>query len=406
MFYGQFPAPEIPVAGGCETRSAAFTQTGTIIGNRVWLDSNANGIQDAGEGGISGLCVNLYDANENLIQRTSTDSNGYYGFNVQPGTYIVEFVRSPGLNFTSQNVGDDSLDSDADPLTGRAEVQVSSDVLSLDAGLIPSSGSTLTPNPLVNLPLAQVGPIRSGRLIYSYIADYFQNSCLIYAFASEEVLARLPQCHMVFHQLAGGGYMLDISELRDVAEANQRKKGSDFDYASNLFSEVPPARGKPAFQLNVYISYQNQSGWMYDPLYQAYLRYVDTSEFDQAGILHPDVDRLTGRQLHFENVIVLFADHEVISPTNLDIHLDQGKTGKAILFRDGQMFKIKWSTKSGEYEKQTGFRRPIQFLNTDGSPVPLKPGHTWILVVTPDSTVEEQSAGVWLLNFHQPPGAK
>jgi hypothetical protein len=158
--------------------------------------------------------------------------------------------------------------------------------------------------------------------------------------------------------------------------------------------------------LNIYIAYQNQSGWFYDPLYQAYLRYVDTSEYDQAGILHADTDRLTGRQLHFENVIVLFARHEVISPTNLDIHLNKGKTGQALLFRDGQMYEIKWSTEPNEDEQTTGMKHPIQFLNLNDSPAPLKPGHTWILVVTPDSTVQEKSAGEWTLTFSQPPGAK
>jgi hypothetical protein len=37
---------------------------------------------------------------------------------------------------------------------------------------------------------------------------------------------------------------------------------------------------------------------------------------------------------------------------------------------------------------------------------PLKPGHTWILVVTPETTVTEESPGQWVLQFFQPPGAK
>jgi hypothetical protein len=42
----------------------------------------------------------------------------------------------------------------------------------------------------------------------------------------------------------------------------------------------------------------------------------------------------------------------------------------------------------------------------DKTPFPLKPGHTWISVVTPETTVTEESAGEWLLQFFQPPGAK
>src|SRR5512143_2278786 len=68
IFYGEFPRPEVPVSGGCETRIGPFVQSGILLGRRAWLDSNGNGLQDPGEGGIRGLCVNLYDANGNLIQ--------------------------------------------------------------------------------------------------------------------------------------------------------------------------------------------------------------------------------------------------------------------------------------------------------------------------------------------------
>ena len=175
-------------------------------------------------------------------------------------------------------------------------------------------------------------------------------------------------------------------------------------WSSNCYAATPPSSGSPASLLRVYFAYQNQSGWAYDPLSRAYLRYVDTSEYDQAGILHPDTDRLTGRQLHVENLIVLYARHDVVSPTNLDIHLGQGKTGPAVLFRNGLMFKIKWSTMP--QEQNGGQVRPIRFLENDGTPAALAPGHTWVIVVTPDSKLELTSPGQWLLNFVQPPGAK
>jgi hypothetical protein len=155
----------------------------------------------------------------------------------------------------------------------------------------------------------------------------------------------------------------------------------------------------------VYISYLNQSGWVYDPLYQGWLRYVDTSAENLAGVLFPDKDRLNGRQLHFENVIVLFANHEVISPTNLDIHLEEGRIGDAVLFRDGRMYNIQWSTKPGAYEQETGLRRPIQFLNNDNTPAPLKPGRTWVLIATKESGVLEESTGIWKVLFSAPAGA-
>jgi hypothetical protein len=134
---------------------------------------------------------------------------------------------------------------------------------------------------------------------------------------------------------------------------------------------------------------------------------VDYADQGTPGVVHPEVDRLTGRQLHFENVIVLFAKHEVISPTNLEIRMEQDWLGDALLFRDGKMYKIRWSTVTTDEEFESGRRRPIQFLNLDDqTPFPLKPGHTWISVVTPETSVTEQSAGEWLLQFVQPEGAK
>jgi hypothetical protein len=405
VFYGEFPQVESPVEGGCETRIGPIPKTAAIIGNMVWYDANGNGLQDPGEHGISGLCVNLHDSRDNLIERTSTDSNGFYAFNVQPGKYSVEFVAPSSLTFTRRAGGDPSRDSDADPASGRAAVTVASDDMTVDAGLVVRSGSSLPTAPQSTLPPAQVGPIRSGRLIYRHIAQYFENSCLIFGSASPEVLALLPQCLIVFHQIYGGGYMLDLSQMQSVALQNQRKSKTQFDYSGNRFDPSPMTSGTTASELRTDFAYQNQSGWAYDAASQSYLRYVDTSEYDQAGILHPEIDRLTGRQLHYENVIVLFAKHQVISPTNLDIHLDPGTTGDALLFRDGRVEKITWATTSLQ-QAESSAMRPIRFLGPDGQPAPLRPGHTWIVVVTPETTVEQSEPGRWLLTFVPPAGAK
>ncbi|MEW6487391.1 MAG: SdrD B-like domain-containing protein [Thermodesulfobacteriota bacterium] len=89
------------------------------IGDRVWEDLNANGIQDDGEPGVAGVTVNLYDCLDNFVASTTTDSNGLYLFDgLTPGDYYLVFVQPNGYFFTLQNVGDDELDSDADPTSG------------------------------------------------------------------------------------------------------------------------------------------------------------------------------------------------------------------------------------------------------------------------------------------------
>ncbi len=406
VFYGEYPQPEIPATGDCEIREEIFSQTSNILGNRVWLDENKNGRQEPFESGIRGVCVNLYDSAGNLIQQTSTDSNGYYGFNVDAGKYIIEFDAPEWLDYTSQNVGDENADSDADPLTGRVEAEGSTSLLYLDAGLIPSETIHPPDDESTEMPIAQVGPIRSGRMLYADLGRFFRSSCLVYAFASPEVLDLIPQCVFVPHDEASGGAMMSLERMMKIAEDNKRLTPSDFDYSGNLFSEEAPAGGMPVEQINVRVALLNQSGWIYDPLSESWLRFVDDALVETAGQLHPAIDKLTGRQLQFDNVIVVFAEHDVITPTNMDIHLELGDGSYAYLFRDGKKYDIRWSLKAREYEKVTGRPRPIYFMDANGNQVPLKPGNTWIFVATPYSLVTDMGDGVWQMKYIPPEGAK
>ncbi|MCO5183272.1 MAG: carboxypeptidase regulatory-like domain-containing protein [Anaerolineae bacterium] len=61
------------------------------IGNYVWVDENSDGYQDAGEPGIPGVIVKLYDAAGTLVDTVVTDANGGYLFDDLPaGTYYVD----------------------------------------------------------------------------------------------------------------------------------------------------------------------------------------------------------------------------------------------------------------------------------------------------------------------------
>ena len=50
------------------------------VGNRVWLDSDKDGIQDPSESALSGITVGLYSSGGTLLATAVTDSDGYYFF--------------------------------------------------------------------------------------------------------------------------------------------------------------------------------------------------------------------------------------------------------------------------------------------------------------------------------------
>ncbi len=111
------------------------------IGDRVWHDTNGNGIQDLGEAGLANVEVRLYRSGDTTpLLTTLTDSSGFYSFaNLAPGTYEVEFVAPGGYFFTYQDLGgNDSTDSDAGPTNGRTApiaLTAGATITTVDAGL-------------------------------------------------------------------------------------------------------------------------------------------------------------------------------------------------------------------------------------------------------------------------------
>ena len=115
----------IAVAGGAASSGNDFLDVKTArLGDFVWLDANANGLQDVGEAGISGVVVNLYDGSAALLATTTTGVGGAYAFvGLLPGDYCVGFEAPSGHVFSTIDAGDDGADSDADTATGLAAVR-------------------------------------------------------------------------------------------------------------------------------------------------------------------------------------------------------------------------------------------------------------------------------------------
>ena len=97
--------------GGLDFGYARDSATGSI-GDRVWLDADRDGVQDAAEAGLSGVTLRLYDVGPDgavgggddvLLASTVTDADGGYVFaDLPPGTYYVDVDTPPaGLSATT-----------------------------------------------------------------------------------------------------------------------------------------------------------------------------------------------------------------------------------------------------------------------------------------------------------------
>jgi hypothetical protein len=95
------------------------------VGDFFWNDINGNGIQNSGEFGVPGINVELINSGGTVIDRTTTNVNGYYLFtNIAPAAgYTVKFSNiPPGYQITPKDAGgSDNLDSDIDLATGISD---------------------------------------------------------------------------------------------------------------------------------------------------------------------------------------------------------------------------------------------------------------------------------------------
>ena len=94
------------------------------VGDRVWYDTDKDGIQDAGERGVRGVRVFLKDTTGTEIARTTTDVNGNYLFtDLDAGDYVVVFDTTTlpsGYRVTTQAASGSTAGngSDANGTTG------------------------------------------------------------------------------------------------------------------------------------------------------------------------------------------------------------------------------------------------------------------------------------------------
>jgi len=240
-----------------------------------------------------------------------------------------------------------------------------------------------------------VGSVRSGRLIDLEIPAMYQ-AIFGYSGSSAGVKERIRHSDLFPDQIAAPDFGVgvpyfyrvpqegkafehtlfsDPEALRQLADERGINERPDFPMHM-AFSDVAPAGGEPldTFEIN-YLVGTCTADWEYLAESGVWGRSI-------AGTVHTDA--LSGRQITAANVIIVFANHvytDILEDTwgggHMSIEIQVWGQGTALIFRDGLMYSGLW--------RREARNDMLTFYYGDGSPLPLKPGNSWIQLVPLDT---------------------
>ena len=240
-----------------------------------------------------------------------------------------------------------------------------------------------------------MGSIRSARLIDLEIPAMFK-SMFTFSGASAGVLDRLRASdfvdrivspdfghHSPFQRIPAPGkayehtLFSDTSTLEGVMASRGLKARQDL--SGWVFSEQAPPGGVPGSRIKVsYSGDRVTAEYAYDAGAGGYRR-------STVGASHGD--ELTGQQVVVKNVVVLYAKHvetdileDIHGGGHYSIEVQVWGNGVARVFRDGQMYDLRW-----ERPNRSDL---VRFVDGEGKPFPFKPGNTWIQLVPLDFVIE------------------
>lgn len=253
---------------------------------------------------------------------------------------------------------------------------------------------------------SKIGPIRSIRRVDGHLGSLYQAVIGATGGDKEDVLPYIDA------YISPGRYFLDKYLCPGVCDDGRNYVYSVFgdsaalynyfnylgygkddpDLSGMAFSEAAPSGGEEGSGVWIIWTDVGKAHWIYNPDTSKYHNWtIDESTYYTYQSL---IDQNTGEQLSFSNVIVLKAPYTEIKGTLHSIDLIGNSSGyEATIFRDGMAYEVFWKTPQSD--------KPIQFVDTQGNPFPLKPGNTWIAIfgLTSPTVVE---SGDWSITFNMP----
>ena len=244
---------------------------------------------------------------------------------------------------------------------------------------------------------SMVAPIRSGRFFDNHLINMYKAN---FAFGSADYRVRdllynqpyanrlviesgcPPMCRFeptsLNYLMTSTAGLTTLINKRKVSGGNGRQNLDGF-----LFDYTTPTQGTPANRVYVRYSSAIYNRWDYNPSTGKYERYSDTQDDFQSGKnekYQQLTDRLTGQPISADNLVVLFVPHSYILRKPEIVDIVMSGPGDAYLFRDGQLFTLKWY--------RNGIDKTMILVDQAGKTFPMKPGNTWFEVVGSSSVIQ------------------
>jgi hypothetical protein len=255
----------------------------------------------------------------------------------------------------------------------------------------------------------KVGPVRSARLADIQLADMYQT---IFTYASADprvrnnLIAELDGLSITVREstcpaLCDTGAHTVNSVFADISKLDAYAKAKGINNYRQIingmvFDSIPPENNISQGE-SILIRYNdlNQGEWRYDPLTKKYLRWIESNIPENPVKMVPLEDKSTGKQLAFDNIVLLYARYNEYNPTLHNIELWANRDGRrAYFFRDGRMMTGLW--------RSPATNLPLEFFDDTGKSIPLKPGNTWFVIIGLESTIDQTQPGQWKVQFAIP----
>jgi len=252
-----------------------------------------------------------------------------------------------------------------------------------------------------------IGPVRSGRLVDAQLVNFYQGILaygdadpqvdgVLFDALGERALAFLevpcpPMCGEATHDATG--VFTSSADLTEYAVSKDIDNSTP-DLQGMFFQQEPLAGDADGKLLRVEYADFSIMQWQYDIEAQNYRLWME-GETDDGLDLGLMTDRNNDQLVMFDNIVVMYADYIEHTSTLHDIILrDAAAYQPVLLFRNGRMTYGTWRVSSPD--------RPILFETSEGGPLALKPGKTWIVIVGMSSQTIQSAGGEWEIYFGLP----